>query len=273
MNDLSWLSRSALLVGDKGIDVLQKSHVLIVGLGGVGSFAAEFICRSGIGELTIVDGDVVDPSNRNRQLPALATNHGEAKATIMAERLLSINPQLKLHVIRDFLTPEKCEEIFTCRYDYVIDCIDSIMPKLFLLSAAYRTSHRVVSSMGAGGKLDPTKLQVADLLDTYQCQFAQYVRKRIKRFGIGPGIKAVFSTEELIRSSLIMTDGSNFKRSAYGTISYLPAAFGGICASVALRDLLGLQVELSERPLRIQTKKKVKKKGALASPLNMEACS
>ena len=269
---MSWLSRSALLVGDKGIDVLQKSHVLVVGLGGVGSFAAEFMCRAGVGELTIVDGDVVDPSNRNRQLPALATNHGEAKASIMAERLLAINPQLKLHIIQDFLTPEKCEEIFINRYDYVMDCIDSIMPKLFLLSSAYNSGHRVVSSMGAGGKLDPTKLKVADLLDTYQCQFAQYVRKRIKRFGIGRGIKSVFSTEELIRSSLIMTDGSNFKRSAYGTISYLPAVFGGVCASVALRDLMGLQVELSERPLRIQMKKKVKKRTPIVAEQNLEAC-
>lgn len=260
MSDLGWLSRSALLVGDDGIDKLQKAHVLVVGLGGVGSFAAEFICRAGIGEMTIVDGDVVDPSNRNRQLPALATNHGEAKANIMAERLLAINPNLKLNVIKDFLTPDKCRDILQTRFDYVVDCIDSISPKVTLLSTAYHSGQRVVSSMGAGGKFDPSMLRVADLFDTYQCRFAEYVRKRTKRLGVSSGIKAVFSLEEVRLDSLIMTDGSNYKRSAYGTISYLPAAFGGMCASVVIRDLLSVPVSLEERPKRIQVKKASKKK-------------
>lgn len=255
MSDLSWLSRSALLIGETGIDLLQRSHILVVGLGGVGSFTAEFLCRAGIGKMTIVDGDVVDPSNRNRQLPALATNQGQLKADIMAERLLAINPDLNLNVIKEFLTPEKCREILTQKFDYVADCIDSVTPKLILLSTAYQSNQRIVSSMGAGGKLDPTKLRVTDLMETYQCQFAQYVRKRIKRLGVGSGIKAVFSTEEVMRESLIMTDGNNFKRSAYGTISYLPAAFGGICASVVIRDLLGYEIEAEQRPLRIRKKK------------------
>ncbi len=152
MSDLSWLSRSALLVGDEGIATLQNKHVLVIGLGGVGSFAAEFICRAGVGEMTIVDGDVVDPSNRNRQLPALATNHGVSKAEIMQERLLAINPALKLHVINSFLTPEKCREILDIKYDYVMDCIDSVMPKITLLSTALEKNVPIVSSMGAGGK-------------------------------------------------------------------------------------------------------------------------
>lgn len=254
MSDLGWLSRSALLVGNEGIDVLQTKHVLVVGLGGVGSFAAEFICRSGVGEMTIVDGDVVDPSNRNRQLPALATNHGVSKAEIMRERLLAINPDLKLHVVRDFLTPQRCREILDKKFDYVMDCIDSITPKVTLLSTAFNTGQRIVSSMGAGGKFDPSKLRVTDLFDTYQCRFAEYVRKRGKKLGITSGIKAVFSIEEVKRDSLIMTDGSNFKRSAYGTISYLPAAFGGMCASVVIRDLLEIPVEMEERPKKIQHK-------------------
>ena len=256
MADLGWLSRSALLVGNEGIEQLQKAHVLVVGLGGVGSFAAEFICRSGVGEMTIVDGDVVDPSNRNRQLPALATNHGVSKADIMAERLLAINPDLKLHVIQEFLTPQKCREILTTRFDYVMDCIDSITPKVTLLSTAYQGGQKIVSSMGAGGKFDPSKLRVTDLLETYQCRFAEYVRKRVKKLGVSAGIKAVFSLEEVKLDSLIMTDGSNFKRSAYGTISYLPAAFGGMCASVVIRDLLEVPVALEARPKRIQKKKK-----------------
>ncbi|WP_337044771.1 tRNA threonylcarbamoyladenosine dehydratase [Emticicia sp. 17c] len=253
---LAWLSRSELLVGKEGIEKLQNAHVLVVGLGGVGSFAAEFICRSGIGEMTIVDGDVVDPSNRNRQLPALATNHGESKADIMAERLLAINPELKLHVVKEFLTPAKCREILETRFDYVMDCIDSITPKLTLLSTAYEQKQRIVSSMGAGGKIDPTQLRVADLYDTYECLFAQYIRKRIKKLGVYSGIKAVFSTEMVRRDSLILTDGSNFKRSAYGTISYLPAAFGGVCASVVIRDLLGYPVEMIKRPKKIRKKSK-----------------
>lgn len=260
MSDVSWLSRSALLVGNEGIEKLQNKHVLVVGLGGVGSFAAEFICRSGVGEMTVVDGDVVDPSNRNRQLPALATNHGVSKADIMQERLLAINPALKLYVVKEFLTPQKCRELMEGKFDYVMDCIDSITPKVTLLSKALEKDMPIVSSMGAGGKLDPTKLQVTYLPDTYQCVFAQYVRKRLKKLANYEKVKAVFSTEEVRKDSLIMTDGSNFKRSAYGTISYLPAAFGGVCASVVIRDLLGYPIEMAKRPERINLKALAKKK-------------
>ncbi|SMC75999.1 tRNA threonylcarbamoyladenosine dehydratase [Pedobacter nyackensis] len=258
MSDLNWLSRSALLVGDEGINILQQKHVLVVGLGGVGSFAAEFICRSGVGEMTIVDGDVVDPSNRNRQLPALSTNHGQSKADIMQERLLAINPDLKLHVVRDFLTPQKCRELMEQPFDYVMDCIDSLTPKVILLAKALEKNVPIVSSMGAGGRMDPTQVRVTWLPDTYQCVFAQYVRKRLKRHENYNQIKAVFSTEETSKDALLMTDGSNFKRSAYGTISYLPAAFGGVCASVAIRDMLGHTITMAERPPRIAAKKKKK---------------
>lgn len=256
MSDLNWLSRSALLIGNEGIDLLQQKHVLVVGLGGVGSFAAEFICRSGVGEMTIVDGDVVDPSNRNRQLPALSTNHGVNKADIMHERLLSINPGLKLHVIRDFLTPQKCAELMERHFDYVMDCIDSLTPKIVLLSKALEKDVPIVSSMGAGGKMDPTLLKVAWLPDTYQCVFAQELRKRLKQFENYSQIKAVFSTEGVMKESLVMTDGRNFKKSAYGTMSYIPAAFGGVCASVVIRDLLGRVITMAERPPRIAVKKK-----------------
>lgn len=262
MSDLNWLSRSALLLGHEGINLLQQKHVLVVGLGGVGSFAAEFICRSGIGEMTIVDGDVVDPTNRNRQLPALATNHGVSKADIMAERLKAINPELKLHVIKDFLTPEKCRQIMEQPFDYVMDCIDSLTPKVILLSKALEKNVPIVSSMGAGGKLDPTQLRVATLPNTYQCGLAVYVRKRLKRHDNYTQIKAVFSTEVELKDSLVMTDGTNFKRSAYGTVSYLPAAFGGVCASVVIRDLLAEPIAMAERPPRIAVKKKTVKKPA-----------
>jgi len=264
MPDVSWLSRSALLVGNDGIDKLQSKHVLVIGLGGVGSFAAEFICRSGIGEMTIVDGDVVDPTNRNRQLPALATNHGVSKAAIMQERLLAINPELKLHVVNTFLTPEKCREILASSFDYIMDCIDSVMPKITLLSTALEKNIPIVSSMGAGGKMDPTRLRITLLPNTYQCVFASYVRKRLNKLANAEKIKAVFSTEEMDKNSMIMTDGSNFKRSAYGTVSYLPAAFGGACASVVIRDLLGLPIEMAERPARIAHKTLNKRKSKKA---------
>lgn len=238
MKDLSWLSRTELLVGEEKLMKLVNAHVLVVGLGGVGSFAAEFIARAGVGKMTIVDGDVVDPSNRNRQLPALATNHGESKADIMETRLKQINPEIEIIVVKDFMLPEKMQELLSTKYDYVVDAIDSLMPKLKLLSIAFFSNQRIVSSMGAGGKLDPTLVRVADISDTYQDKLAFYVRKRLRKFNIHGGIKAVFSPEVNVKESLMYTDGAKFKRSAFGTISYLPAAFGGACASVVIRDIL-----------------------------------
>lgn len=239
MTETAWLSRTELLIGREKLGRLMNAHVLVVGMGGVGSFAAEFICRSGVGEMTIIDGDVVDPSNRNRQLPALATTHGQSKAEIMAERLLAINPELKLHVIKEFVRPERVEEILDeNKFDYVVDAIDSVTPKLNFIKACYSRNVRLVSSMGAGAKLDPTQLQVTDISKTYNCPFAQHIRKKLKEAGIRKGIKVAFSPEEPIKESLMMTDGSNFKKSAYGTISYLPATFGATVASVVIRDLM-----------------------------------
>lgn len=239
MTDTAWLSRTELLIGADKLNRLINAHVLIVGMGGVGSFAAEFICRSGVGEMTIIDGDVVDPSNRNRQLPALATTHGQSKADIMAERLLQINPELKLHVIKEFIQPERVDALLDGSPDYVIDAIDSITPKITFIKAAYARGMKLVSSMGAGAKLDPTRLQVVDISKTYNCPFAQQIRKLLKKSGIYKGVKVVFSPEEYIKESLMLTDGSNFKKSAYGTISYLPATFGATVASVVIRDLMG----------------------------------
>jgi len=237
--DFSWLSRTSLLIGEEALQRLAQSHVMVVGLGGVGSYAAEFIARSGVGKMTIIDGDVVDPTNRNRQLPALATNHGESKALIMAERLKAINPELVLEVVREFINPAMVEQQLLQRPSYIIDAIDSITPKITFIKLAYESGLPVVSSMGAGAKLDPTRLQVVDISETYNCPFAQQVRKQLKRnYGIRKGIKAVFSPEEPIKESLMLTDGKNYKKSAYGTISYLPAVFGAVAASVVIRDLM-----------------------------------
>jgi tRNA threonylcarbamoyladenosine dehydratase len=156
----------------------------------------------------------------------------------MEERLRQINPEIELTIVKDFMLPEKMAELLAIKYDYVVDAIDSLMPKLKLLSLAYFSNQRIVSSMGAGGKLDPTLVQVADISETHQDRLAFYVRKRLRKFNIHSGIKAVFSPEVNVKESLMMTDGSKFKRSAFGTISYLPAAFGGACASVVIRDIL-----------------------------------
>lgn len=243
MKDFSWLSRTELLTGRDKLVKLSQSHVMVVGLGGVGSYAAEFICRAGVGKMTIIDGDKVDPTNRNRQLPALATNHNEAKAKIMEERLMAINPELDLTVIEAFIEPELVGETMDAgHYDYIIDAIDSITPKLTFLKTAYHRGVPIVSSMGAGGKYDPTQLQVVDISKTYNCPFAQQVRKNLKNAKIFNGIKAVFSTELPDKDSIIMTDGKNYKKSAYGTISYLPATFGAVCSSVVIRDLMDIDI-------------------------------
>ncbi len=237
--DFSWLSRTQLLVKEQGLHRLAKNHVMVVGLGGVGSFAAEFVARAGVGKMTIIDGDTVDPTNRNRQLVALSTNHGQSKAEIMAIRLKEINPEIELEVVKEFMQPEMVEKQLSTKPDYLIDAIDSITPKLTFLSLAVRENIPTVSSMGAGGKMDPTQLHVADISKTHHCPFAQQIRKQLKtEYNIRNGIKAVFSSEMPDRGSIIMTDGKNFKKSAYGTISYLPAVFGAVCSSVVIRDLL-----------------------------------
>lgn len=238
MNDVSWLSRTSLLIGDEALLTFEKKHLMVVGMGGVGSFAAEFIARAGIGEMTIIDGDVVDPTNRNRQLPALSTNHGKFKVQIMAERLLAINPELKLNVVQKFIEPDIVEDILLSKPDFIIEAIDSVTPKINFMRFAYETQIPLVSSMGAGGKLDPTQIQIADISKTFNCPFAQQIRKTLKTHQIRKGITTVFSPEIPPKESLIMTDGTNYKKSAYGTISYMPATFGAVCASVAIRFFL-----------------------------------
>ena len=238
MIDFSWLSRTELLIGRENINTLSNAHVLILGMGGVGSFAAEFIARSGIGRMTIVDGDTIDPSNRNRQLPALATNHGQRKVKIMAERLVSINPELSLNVVDEFIRPEAIAQLLDTDAHYVIDAIDSLTPKLTCLKTAHYKGLKLVSSMGAGGKLEPRQISVDDIPKTYNCPFAQQIRKQLRAEGIQKGLKVVFSTELPDKNSIMRTDGSNFKKSAYGTMSYLPAMFGATLASVVIRDMI-----------------------------------
>ena len=234
-----WLERTELLIKEAGIEKLKKSNILIVGMGGVGSFAAEFIARSGVGNLTIVDGDVIDITNINRQLPALHSTVGDDKVELMARRILDINPELNLTRINEFLNPERMEEVIQAgNFDYILDCIDSVSPKLALIKAAKKNKIKIVSCMGAGGKLDPSKLMVRDISKTRNCFLAKQVRKRLKKEGINKGFRCVFSTEIQREDSLKMTDGSNYKKSFYGTISYMPAIFGLYAASEVIRYLI-----------------------------------
>jgi len=237
----NWLDRTELLIKKEGLEKLKKSNILIVGLGGVGSFAAEFIVRSGIGKLTIVDGDDVDNTNINRQLPALKSTVGRQKVDVMAERLKDINPELELTVLDEFLSPERMVEVVTDDYDYVMDCIDSLTPKLNLLMAAKRKRVKVISVMGAGGKTDPSKIVITDISKTYHDPLSRRIRKLLRSKGINKGIRAVFSTESPNKDSVELTDGTNFKKSFYGTISYMPALFGLNAAAEVLRYLLDIR--------------------------------
>ncbi|CAA0154588.1 ThiF family adenylyltransferase [Tenacibaculum maritimum] len=235
---MSWLERTELLVQKEGLNKIKKANILIVGLGGVGSFAAEFIARAGVERLTIVDGDVFDETNKNRQLPALNSTVGKSKVKVIQERLLDINPEIKLTVLEEFLSPERAFEIVSKEYDYVLDCIDSITPKINLIVAARRKKVKLISSMGAGGKLDATKIRVKDISKTKNCTMARVLRRRLKELNINKGIKAVYSEEVQIANSVKITDGTNFKKSYYGTISYMPAAFGLQAAAFVINQLI-----------------------------------
>jgi tRNA threonylcarbamoyladenosine dehydratase len=238
---INWLERTELLIGSEAIERLQQSHVLICGLGGVGSYAAEFIARAGVGKMTIIDGDAFDPTNKNRQLPALDSTIGRSKAEVMAERIRDINPDIKLVVMREFVQPERVSEILQeAKPDYVMDCIDSISPKLTWLIACKRNKIPVISSMGAGGKMDPEKVETRDISKVINCKMAKHIRKRLKKEHINKGIKAIYSSEIQQKDSLRMTDGTNFKKSFYGTISYIPALFGLHAAAYVIRKLSGV---------------------------------
>ncbi|MCC2591274.1 ThiF family adenylyltransferase [Chryseobacterium sp. MFBS3-17] len=237
--DKDWLERTELLITPEGIQKLKNANLLVIGLGGVGSFAAEFLARAGVGKMTIADGDVVDLTNINRQLPALHSTAGQSKAALMTTRLLDINPMLELTTINEFLEPERMEEILDQnRFDYVLDCIDSVTPKITLIKAARKRKIKIVSCMGAGGKTDPAKVMVRDISKTHNCFLAKQVRKRLKKEHINKGFRCVFSTEIQKEESLKMTDGSNFKKSFYGTISFIPAQFGLYAAAEVINYLL-----------------------------------
>ncbi|RCU43572.1 tRNA threonylcarbamoyladenosine dehydratase [Chryseobacterium lacus] len=240
MTNKNWLERTELLVKEEGIQKLQNANLLIIGLGGVGSFAAEFLGRAGVGKMTIADGDTVDITNINRQLPALHSTIGKKKTELVAERLMDINPELQLTIISTFLNPENMDETLDGQnFDYILDCIDSVSPKISLIKAAKKRKIKVISCMGAGGKKDPSKVLVRDLSKTNNCYLAKQIRKRLKKeSNIVKGVKCVFSSELQDEKSLKLTDGTNYKRSFYGTNSYIPALFGLYAAAEVINYLI-----------------------------------
>ncbi len=240
----NWLERTALLLGEEKLGMLRRAHVLVVGLGGVGAYAAEMIARAGVGRMTVADADTVSVSNINRQLVALRSTVGRPKAEVLAERLRDINPELELTVLNRFIKDEAtCELLDAAPYDYVVDAIDTLSPKLALILAALERHLPLVSSMGAGAKTDPTKLEIADISKTHHCPLAHMLRKRLHKAGVRRGFQAVFSPEPAREGAMILCEEQN-KKSNVGTISYLPALFGIGCASVVIRGLIG---ELPER--------------------------
>ncbi len=234
-----WMSRSQLLLGDEKVATLMQKNVLVVGLGGVGGICAEMIARAGVGKMTIVDGDTVDLSNCNRQIPALHSTAQRPKVEVMAERLKDINPELVLTPVNDFLRDEKTFALLDSGgFDYVVDCIDTLSCKVFLIKGCVERNIPVVSSLGAGGKVNPALVEVTDISKTYQCNLAKYVRKYLRRLDVTEGVKVVFSPEGADQSRIIETEKAYPKKSIIGTISYMPAIFGCVAASAVIRDLM-----------------------------------
>ena len=235
------MSRTQLMLGEEKTQQLINKNVLIIGLGGVGGICAEMIARAGIGKMTIADGDVVDLSNCNRQVAALHSTAQQSKAAVMAERIRDINPAIELTVLNEFIQEQRTVELVANGgFDYAVDCIDTLTPKVWFIKTCIDQGVPIVSSLGAGGKMDPSQIQVEDISKSYQCKLARYVRKYLHEMGIYNGVKVVFSPEKIDKEKVIVTEKAFPKKSLIGTISYMPAIFGCVTASVVIRDLYEL---------------------------------
>ena len=233
-----WKQRTRLLLGEEKMERLQQAHVLVVGLGGVGAYAAEMICRAGVGRMTIVDADMVQPTNINRQLPALHSTMGREKAEVLAARFKDINPDIQLTVLPVFLKDDNIPELLdAARYDFVVDAIDTLAPKCYLIAEALKRHIKIVSSMGAGAKSDITQIRFADIWDTYHCGLSKAVRKRLQKLGIKRKLPVVFSTEQADPKAVLLTEDEQNKKSTCGTVSYMPAVFGCYLAEYVIKRL------------------------------------
>ena len=235
----NWLERTELLFGCEKLELLRQANVLVVGVGGVGAYAAEMIVRAGVGRMTIADADRVSESNINRQLVALHSTIGQKKCEVLAQRLRDINPELQLTIVNRFIKDDETDALLDSdKFDYVVDAIDTLSPKLALIKGSLDRGIPVVSSMGAGAKTDPTLMEIKDIAKTHHCPLAHMLRKRLHKIGIRRGFKAVFSPEPVREGAMILCEEQN-KKSNVGTISYIPALFGIGCASVVIRGLVG----------------------------------
>ena len=234
----AWKERTELLVGAEGLARLFESSVAVIGLGGVGAYAAEMLCRAGVGHLILLDSDVVSESNKNRQLIALDSTIGKPKSAVLAERLKDINPDVHLTLINCYLEEGGIQQLLgEHKVDFLVDAIDTLAPKIALIKYCVESGIPHVSSMGAGAKFDATAVRLADLSKSYNCPLAYILRKKLRKVGISKGFKVVFS-EELPRREAIVAVEERNKKSNVGTISYLPAVFGCVCAQAAVEHLL-----------------------------------
>lgn len=253
-----WQERTELLLGEEAVKRLAAASVLVVGLGGVGAYAAEMIVRAGVGKITIVDGDRLHDTNLNRQLPALHSTLGRLKAEVMAERLRDINPELEIEAIPEYVKDGRMIQVLESKaFDYVVDAIDTLSPKIYLLYHCVNRRLPVVSAMGSGGKTDPMQLKICDIAQTYQCPLADVLRKRLHKLGVYTGIKAVFSPEVVPAHAVRESEGEPNKKSTVGTVSYMPSITGCLCASVVIRELCGQKIE-SDLPVPASVRKKIR---------------
>ena len=229
--------RSLLVFDEPGLNKLMQAHVLVAGVGGVGGFVAEALARAGVGRLTLVDHDNVSPSNKNRQIIALDSTMGCNKAEMMAQRIADINPHCEVEIIPRFLRPEDMDAILTHPYRYVVDAIDSLNCKVSLVATAYQKGLQVVSSMGAGRRIDPSHIQLADISKTYGCGLARNMRQRLRKQGIRKGVMTVFSSEPPKAPGPLETIQGARGRVVNGTASYMPGIFGLMLAGYVVSDI------------------------------------
>lgn len=235
---VNWQQRTELLLGREKTERLRRAHVLVVGLGGVGAYAAEMLCRAGIGHMTIVDADTVQPTNINRQLPALHSTLGQYKADVLATRFRDINPDIRLDVLPVYLKDEAITELLDSeRFDFVVDAIDTVAPKCYLIYNALKRGLKIVSSMGAGAKSDITQVRFADLWETYHCGLSKAVRKRLQKMVMKRKLPVVFSTEQADTNAVVLVDDEQNKKSTTGTVSYMPAVFGCYLAEYVIKRI------------------------------------
>ncbi|MFZ5943333.1 MAG: tRNA threonylcarbamoyladenosine dehydratase [Bacillota bacterium] len=231
-------NRTKLLIGNEGLEKLQKAKVAVLGVGGVGSFTVEALVRAGIGKITLIDHDIVDITNINRQLHALVSTVGKVKVELMRERIFQINPQAEVNAVREFITPENIKELLEGQYNYIVDAIDNITGKLAIIQFAKEKDIPVISSMGAANKLSNKNFQVVDISETRVCPLAKVIRKELKNKGIPSGVKVVYSPDPIIKPDKFQLENTSGKREMPGSISFVPPVAGLLLAGEVVNDIL-----------------------------------